>query len=194
MKKGSIFSYLVMALSLLIGCSGNSENLRITKNKKTNLDKTEGSAGNIDQKMLSSADHDRWFIPKYSAYKTKTEYFDLAKTQFQINDIKQYDIEIFLGTWCRDSQREVPRFLKILNELDYPQEKLKMFTMNKINGKLENKRPNEIAKNIRKVPTFIFYESSREMGRIVESPGPSGLEGDIIWILAGQKPYVKSSE
>ena len=29
---------------------------------------------------------------------------------------KDLHVEVYFGTWCHDSQREVPRFLKVLNE------------------------------------------------------------------------------
>ncbi len=90
--------------------------------------------------------------------KLKWNYFDLAKTQIRTNDIKRYNIEVFLGTWCKDSQRKVPHFLKTLNGLNYPKEKLKMFSVVKINGKLDNREYNKRIKNIQKVPTCFFYK------------------------------------
>ncbi|WP_146037440.1 hypothetical protein [Bacteroidetes bacterium endosymbiont of Geopemphigus sp.] len=75
MRKDFIFSYSIMALSLLIGYSRNSQDLKITKKKRTNLNKTESSAGWIDQNALSFPPHVNWFIPKYNTYKAKMELF-----------------------------------------------------------------------------------------------------------------------
>ncbi len=88
-------------------------------------------------------------------------------------------IVIVMGSWCPDSQREVPRMIKILEAIDYPMDMLNIIAVNR-----HKKVPytDLSSLNIKYVPTFIFYRDNIEIGRIVEAPKQS-LELDIINIL-----------
>ena len=82
-------------------------------------------------------------------------------------------IKILFGTWCHDSEREVPRILKILDELNVPQKNISLIGLNF--GKKEPlNRGSEF--RITKTPTIIFFRQDKEIGRIEESPGLS-IEG-----------------
>ena len=91
------------------------------------------------------------------------------------------DVEIFFGTWCSDSRREVPRFFKILDESGFVQpQRVKLWAVDrskKLKSGLTDKR------NIEFVATFIFFQDDKEIGRIVEQPDMS-LEGDILKIIS----------
>ena len=97
------------------------------------------------------------------------------------NITKELSVDIFLGTWCGDSRREVPHFFKIVDELN-----IKLFNEIHIwavdlNKKLPDSNLAE-EKNIKYVATFIIYEADDELGRIVEQP-KSTLESDILKII-----------
>ena len=89
-----------------------------------------------------------------------------------------------MGTWCEDSRREVPRFFKVLDHVEFPAEttRLVMVDRDKQSG-----TDAEDGKNIHHVPTFILYKDEIELGRIVETPIES-LEEDIFNILIGSPP------
>ncbi len=78
-----------------------------------------------------------------------------------------------------DSRREVPRFFKIIDEIQFPQERIKIFGVDR---KKESSEGDIAALNIELVPTFIFYVNEKEIGRIIETPEVS-LEGDMLKIL-----------
>lgn len=90
------------------------------------------------------------------------------------------DVVVIMGTWCGDSKREVPRFLKIADLSSIPPQHIKFYgvdrTKTSSDGVTEKYR-------IDRVPTFIFLKNQQEIGRIVESPVHS-LEEDILIILA----------
>jgi thiol-disulfide isomerase/thioredoxin len=44
-----------------------------------------------------------------------------------------------MGTWCGDSKREVPRFIKILKSVDFPMENLKIVALDKRKEKYKKK-------------------------------------------------------
>jgi hypothetical protein len=96
------------------------------------------------------------------------------------------EVTIFLGTWCGDSRREVPRLWKALDiagsrGVDVP------FAIHYIGVDRQKKEPSAAVtdNDIRYVPTFIVTREGREVGRIVEE-SPHGIEKDLLALLTGQ--------
>ncbi|MEZ4907148.1 MAG: thioredoxin family protein [Saprospiraceae bacterium] len=89
-------------------------------------------------------------------------------------------IKVFLGTWCSDSRREVPRFIKILNEAGFDMQNLEIMCLDR-----DKKAPDYTSNtfNIQYVPTFIVYQKNKELGRIIETP-ENTLETDLLKILS----------
>ena len=102
--------------------------------------------------------------------------------------LKKHQIKLFLGTWCGDSKREVPRMLKILQEAKFPMGQLEVVALDYRKGQYK-KSPTgeEKGLNIIKVPTMIFFKKEKEVNRIVESPLES-LEEDMAQIISNN-PY-----
>ena len=93
-------------------------------------------------------------------------------------------IEIFLGTWCGDSRREVPRFIKIVDKSGFvTRSDLTLWAVDR-NKELDNGLTAQ--KRIKRVPTFIFYMDDIEIGRIVETPQMASLEEDIFNLIRGK--------
>ena len=84
-----------------------------------------------------------------------------------------------LGTWCGDSRREVPRFYKILESLEYDLENMTVICVN-TSKTADGTNVDQL--NIQKVPTIIYYKDEIELGRIIESPQES-LEKDMSSIV-----------
>ena len=84
-----------------------------------------------------------------------------------------------MGTWCSDSRREVPRFYKILDSLNFPSAKVKLIMVDR---KKEAAGIDISPFNIELVPTMIFYNDGLEDGRIIETPKET-LEKDLEEIL-----------
>ena len=87
---------------------------------------------------------------------------------------------VLLGTWCGDSRREVPRFLRIADMAGIPADRITLVGVDrakKSGDGMSDRYP------VEKVPTFIFLKGGVEIGRIVETPAGT-LEGDMLTILA----------
>jgi thiol-disulfide isomerase/thioredoxin len=84
-----------------------------------------------------------------------------------------------MGTWCPDSRREVPRFMRILDLWQFPPGKVTFIGVD--NTKLAPVGDFDRLE-IERVPTFIILKNNVEAGRIIENPETS-LEQDIINIL-----------
>ena len=86
-----------------------------------------------------------------------------------------------MGTWCSDSRREVPRIIKILDQLDFDENNLQLINLDR---KKQSPNSEEKDKTIKFVPTFILSKNEIEIGRIIEFPIVT-LESDILNILLG---------
>lgn len=92
-------------------------------------------------------------------------------------------LEVYLGTWCSDSQREVPKLLKLLDLLDELGATLPVTYLAVDRAKREPAERLE-GKSVQKVSTFIYYRGNDETGRIEETP--EGLfEDHFLRIVAG---------
>lgn len=147
---------------------------QITKDAKGR----EKMLGEITKDGFTQNSFNKWFTPNYEAYKPDAK--TIKKLQ---RKLKKYTITVFMGTWCGDSKREVPKFYKVLEEANFPESKLRVVGLN--NGSKQYKQgPNgeEKGMNIHRVPTFIIYnKKGKEVGRIVEHPVES-FEADLLKI------------
>jgi len=134
--------------------------------------------GKINKEGLSQNSYASWFIKNYDKYPSNTALINQFKSE-----LASYTVELFLGTWCGDSKREVPRFYKILEDAEFPMERLTVVAVDrkKIAYKQSPGGEHE-GKNIHRVPTFIFYKNGVEINRITEHP-VNTLEEDIRQIL-----------
>ena len=116
-----------------------------------------------------------WFTQNYEDYKPNEKILKKIKKK-----IKNITVKSFIGTWCHDSERELPRFFKIMESVDF--DLTKNFQMIGITrGK---KTPDNLQKgyHIKQTPTFIFYKNNKEIGRYIEHSKKS-MEKDILKIL-----------
>lgn len=133
--------------------------------------------GPIELNQLKQPPYSEWFTTEYENYKP------FIKTTDQLKDLLQdVEIKIFMGTWCSDSQMQVPAFFRILDAIDFNGE-LSIIAVDE-----DKITPSGSAsKNgITYVPTFIFYKNGEEINRIVESPIYFFLEDDMLAILGGE--------
>ncbi len=129
---------------------------------------------------LSADPFGKWFISGYNDYTPNTVITDQLKRQ----NTDKISIEIYFGTWCGDSKREVPRFLKLLHNISFPEKKVTLIGLG--NGdSLYKQSPQheEAGKGIFRVPTFIIYKNGIEINRINEFPIFS-LERDLLTIIS----------
>lgn len=95
----------------------------------------------------------------------------------------EIQIEIFLGTWCSDSRREVPRFYKTVDESGFvTSNQIKLWAVDR-NKSLDTDLAEQ--RGIESVSTFIFYKNETEIGRIIEMPDHENIEADILQIVEG---------
>lgn len=151
---------------------------------QTAADKSKILYGVCTQDSLSAEPFGNWFTSNYDNYKPNTKTIANLKKQKTDN----ISIEIFFGTWCGDSKREVSRFLKLLKEISFTDKKTKLIAVGNADSLVKQSPQHEEAgKGIFRVPTFIIYKNGVEFSRINEYPVFS-LEKDLLAILSNQ-PY-----
>ncbi len=130
--------------------------------------------GEVNLDYLFKSPNTSWFQKNYESYIVD----DVTQNE-DFSKLNEYIIEIFMNTKCHDSEREVPRFLKILNTLNFSNENLRIVLLNSEKKTIDGL---EIGKDITNTPTIIFLKNSNEENRIVEFPYEN-LENDIFRII-----------
>lgn len=159
---------LLIALTFTIG-SVNGQN---KPNRNGNL------IGYMQKSDLMSPGFKKWFAPNYNKYTPNEKVVKKIK-----KNLKGITIKSFVGTWCHDSKRVIPRFYKIMEAANFD------FSNAEIVGISRGKKtPDNLQEgyNIKRTPTLIFYKNGKEIGRFVEHARQT-LEKDILKILKGKK-------
>lgn len=121
-------------------------------------DETEHHVGAISPNQL---------LTRYQPFQQEYKRYAVADNQTLSLDHapEGIEIDVYFGTWCHDSQREVPRLIKILEKYD-------AISVNLIALNYEKNEPTGKAKQagIQFTPTIIVKRQGKEIGRIVERP------------------------
>ena len=167
--KNSIF---ILAFLFLVSCKTEQ-----AINKTVPYEDTVILLGPADETGFAQEPFNFWYNANYSDYKVDETLVDELTVLS-----KGVEIKTFMGTWCEDSQRETPNFYKLLEAINFKENKHSLYAVSK-----EKTTPQEFEKdlNITNVPTFIFYKDGKEINRIVEYPIES-LEKDMLNILSGK--------
>ena len=162
---------LIIPIILFFGFQLTAQMNSMVVDPKT---KTKMLIGYCDKNGLQKDMYGIYFKSQYDVYKPADAY--IKNLEEKIDDI---EITIVLGTWCSDSQREVPRFYKVLNETGYNDKRVKVIAVDKNKAAIVVDISDM---DIKRVPTFIIYKDEKEIGRIVETPKKS-LERDLWKII-----------
>lgn len=91
-----------------------------------------------------------------------------------------FEVVCYLGSWCGDSRRGVPPFVRMLEAAENPNIRLKLIGVDRQKDDPEHTAP---ALDIQRVPTFLIYENDREIGRLIEFPLTENFVQDFLEIV-----------
>lgn len=89
------------------------------------------------------------------------------------------EILVFFGSWCKDTRRELPRFLAVLHRADNQAFRVRYLGLDRTKN---DSAGVAVGYHITNVPTFVFLRDDEELGRIVEQP-TSTIEEEWVDIL-----------
>jgi len=159
---------------LIIGMGISTQAQEVNKRITDTVHNEEILIGNCTKAGLMEGDYGVIFSEEYSTY-----IIDIQYTENIVQSDKDAEILVVLGTWCHDSEEQVPRFYRVLETAKFPEDQVSVICVdgNKTAGVLDISHL-----GIEKVPTFIFYRNGEEIGRIIETPVNS-LEQDMWEII-----------
>ena len=138
-------------------------------------------SGRASRQRLEQTPYGDWFVKNYDSYRVDS----LTAGNLRAG-LTGKRLVVFMGTWCGDSRREVPRFFKILDYCGIDSSSVDLVMVN-YSDSMYKQSPGHEEKglDIFRVPDFIVMDRGREIGRIVESPVAS-LEKDLLSIVSGE--------
>jgi len=181
MKK-SIFLILLL-LFAVAGCRSKKALIEtppqsVMADHKTGFDFSKQETwilGYFNYDRLSQLPYSEWYDKGFDDYQPNPG----AITALSDMNKNGLSIKVVMGTWCPDSRREVPRFMKVLTLSEFPLGEVTFIGVD--NAKLSPVGEYD-SLGIQRVPTFIVYKNKIEAGRIIENPVAS-LEQDLLDIL-----------
>lgn len=107
------------------------------------------------------------FEQAYQRFEPEQLHLDLMK------QLQGKSILVLFATWCHDSEREVPRLLKLVS-----QSKVNLAGLSLLAVDVNKTEPSgrAVKSALRYTPTIILYDGDQELGRVVEQPQQSLAE------------------
>ncbi|WP_432411688.1 TlpA family protein disulfide reductase [Rasiella sp. SM2506] len=183
------YAITILSLVVLFSCKTSTEKnseedqeevIIYTLDKKVNNefeDPEDGGMmllGKINKTGLEAEPYSKWFKESQANHTLDTRVLDSIKPL-----LKDVTIKVFMGTWCEDSQREVPALYKILDSTDF---NYKNFSIVALSHDKDTPIGLERGYAIEYVPTIIFMRDGDTLNRIVEYAHKT-LEQDMLTIL-----------
>ncbi len=197
MKSNTFITLFITSLFIFTSCNKKKEQTDVVETPVENVtgENTENDLiddngdpiiiGKQKRVTLESDPYKKWFDVSYKEHTLDTATMTTIK-----GHLAETDITVFMGTWCEDSQREVPAFFKALDLAGIDTSTIELITISE-----DKESPKELleGRDIEYVPTIIFEKNGTELGRIVEYSIFS-IEKDMAKILKGEgykHPYAE---
>lgn len=176
-NKGSADNNNQKDTGLEISSQDNSSELKLNKQVADTIDGGMMLLGPINAAGLNQEPYALWFEENSKAYTPDMTLIEEIKPL-----LKPCYVKVFMGSWCEDSQREVPALLKLLDLADFDSSQLEIIAMTHDKDTPENY---EADYQIEFIPTIMFFKDGSELNRIVEYTQET-LELDMLKILKQQ--------
>lgn len=166
-----ILVILMIVFPLATSAQETSYNLE-TESVSKRVDKILN--GPISKEGLQKLPYKIWFNTNYKTYIVDSNTLKNIKRR----QLKGLKILVFMGTWCHDSNREIPRLMRVCEELGI-YDQLELYGVDVDKTSQQGREKNY---NVKNTPTIILMRDGKEIARIVEEPEVS-FEQDLEKIL-----------
>ena len=127
--------------------------------------------------LLKSPDVD-WYSRNYEDYIPDDAVIEKLKKL----PVKDFTFDVYFGSWCGDSRRDVPRFFKIMDRMGVPAANIKLIAVG-LNDQYKQAPDGETRnRGIYRVATFVVSRQGKEINRITEH-AVTTLEQDLLAML-----------
>jgi thiol-disulfide isomerase/thioredoxin len=122
------FIVLLVVLTSCIACNDKKETTIAETNQETMIDTDEDMSKLFDdpeeegsKMLLGKVEVSALFIDRFAWFKTEFDAYTIDQDSMAslTEALKDKEILVVMGTWCEDSQREVPRLVKILANINH---------------------------------------------------------------------------
>lgn len=76
-----------------------------------------------------------------------------------------FEVVVFCGTWCEDSQNLLPQFYRLIDKSGFPDSSITLIGTDRNKETLHNLHK---VFNVKNVPAFIIMKNGKELGRMIE--------------------------
>ncbi len=162
-------AFLCAVILVLAGC-GSSETYQVSEDPHGQKLIT----GKFSASMLASDSSFDWYQKNYAEFTP-----DSASIAFLDSAARNVYFVVFGGTWCGDTKRELPKFMKTVTLAHIPVTNIELYGVDRSKKSSDGMTDKYRVTN---VPTFIVFSGGKEIGRIVEHP-EDGIEIDLARLL-----------
>jgi len=167
---------LAAAAILLISMTGNAQTTQPDIGTNDRGELVYNGLTTFDD--LEQEESFTWLTEGAATYQPNGE-----KILYLLEKLPLYDMVVVMGTWCEDSHNMIPKLYKVLTEVEYPMEKLKMYGVDR---EKHSKTGEHEKYKVTNVPVVILLKDGKEAGRITELVKKS-VEADLADIIANDK-------
>lgn len=163
MKRRVVKQFLVTLLSALICACATAQRDNHANDHHAN----NHHANSGDNKYVGEITAEQ-LLNNYSKFKKEFDsHIPEVKDVNNFKMLKGSDLVVFFGVWCHDSQREVPRLLKLI---DTSGVNLNSVTLIAINQKKELPQSYQDQFKVKYTPTFFVLQQQQVIAKLVEKP------------------------
>jgi thiol-disulfide isomerase/thioredoxin len=181
MKELALVTFTLVSM---ISCFSNRANAQSNLKYQVISDsETKVLKGYINRSILESDTSFKWF-----AENMKYGTADAAAVAAFKTNASQFNIVIFGGTWCHDTQNLLPVFYRLVDKSGYPENKITLIAVDR-----SKTAPNDLEKvyKVTNVPTFIVMKDGKELGRVVEYGNEGQIDKELGEIVSNQSTGTK---
>lgn len=168
MKQFFIIFYLFITCTLSAQTqyevSRNSENEKILK-------------GIISRDLLTKDTAFAWYAENEKGYTPFPNAVEGLKKH------PEYELLVFMGTWCHDSHFIIPKFYKLVDAAGFPANQITLIGTDEQKKTLSHLAE---ALGIKNVPTIIVLKDGKELGRVVEYGKYGMFDMELAEVLGGK--------
>ncbi|MBU2978816.1 thioredoxin family protein [Alteromonas sp. C1M14] len=149
-KSYSMLGVILLLVTIVSACSYSRANQQQA---------ADDAVGEISQQQLLT--HYPVFSNNYNAYSPSD------KEVAAVASLQGYSLVVLFGTWCHDSEREVPRLLKTLDASGLDNLDIQLVAVDR---KKRDPQGIALSHKLKYTPTFVLLKDGKELGRVIEKP------------------------